>query len=122
MAFCESVALAEKSGIPREVAVEALMRSVDRVAAREVSRPVRRRQDGRARRLPPAEMIQKDLQLALDQARAVGVPLPTTALTQEWLTKARALGDDDRDFAKVFDVLAAMCGAPPAPLAQDGVH
>src|SRR2546425_4815135 len=36
--------------------------------------------------LPILPMIQKDLQLALEQGRAVGVPLPTTALVQEWLT------------------------------------
>ena len=113
--------LAEKSGVPREAAVDALMRSV-------IASPLVKYRGpfvvGKmaAHVAFPVEMIQKDLQLALDQARAVGVPLPTTALTQEWLTKARALGDDDRDFAKVFDVLAAMCGAPPAPLAQDGVR
>jgi 3-hydroxyisobutyrate dehydrogenase-like beta-hydroxyacid dehydrogenase len=121
LAFCEAVLLAEKSGVPREAAVDALMRSV-------IASPLVKYRGpfvvGKmaAHVAFPVEMIQKDLQLALDQARAVGVPLPTTALTQEWLTKARALGDDDRDFAKVFDVLAAMCGAPPAPLAQDGVR
>ena len=59
-------------------------------------------------------MIQKDLQLALDQAHAVGVPLPTTALTQEWLTMARGLGLGDYDFAILFDVLASLSGVPPA--------
>jgi 3-hydroxyisobutyrate dehydrogenase-like beta-hydroxyacid dehydrogenase len=63
----------------------------------------------------PVPMIQKDLQLALDQARAVGTPVPLTALTQEWMTKARAMGLGDHDFAVVFDVFAAMSGLPPAP-------
>lgn len=112
LAFCEAVALAEKSGIPRELAVDALMRSV-------IASPLVKYRGpyviGKmaAHAAFPVPMIQKDLQLALDQARAVGVPLPLTALTQEWMTKARGLGD--HDFAVVFDVLASMSGLPPAP-------
>jgi len=68
----------------------------------------------------PVPMIQKDLQLALDQAHAVGVPLPTTALTQEWPTMARGLGLGDYDFAilfailfdVLFDVLDGLSGTP----------
>jgi 3-hydroxyisobutyrate dehydrogenase-like beta-hydroxyacid dehydrogenase len=63
----------------------------------------------------PVPMIQKDLQLALDLGRAVGVPLPATALAQEWLDRARAMGLGEHDFAVVFDVLATMSGLPPAP-------
>jgi 3-hydroxyisobutyrate dehydrogenase-like beta-hydroxyacid dehydrogenase len=62
-------------------------------------------------------MIQKDLKLALDQAEEVGVPLPLTALTQEWMGKARAMGYDEQDFAAVFNVFASMAGLPPAPKA-----
>jgi 3-hydroxyisobutyrate dehydrogenase-like beta-hydroxyacid dehydrogenase len=112
LAFCEAVVLAEKSGIPREVAVDALMRSV-------IASPLVKYRGpfvvGKmaAHVAFPVAGIQKDLQLALDQARAVGVPLPLTALTQEWMSKARGLGD--HDFAVVFDVLAALSGLPPAP-------
>jgi 3-hydroxyisobutyrate dehydrogenase-like beta-hydroxyacid dehydrogenase len=114
IAFSEAVLLAEKSGIAREVAVEALMRSV-------IASPLLKyRGPFVIGRMPahaafPIPMIQKDLQLALDQGKAVGVPLPTTALAQEWLTKALAMGLGDHDFAVVFDVLASMSGAPPAP-------
>lgn len=114
LAFCEAVALAEKSGIPRELAVDALMRSV-------IASPLVKYRGpyviGKmaAHVAFPVAMIQKDLQLALDQARAVGVPLPLTALTQEWMSKARAMGLGDHDFAIVFDVLASMSGLPPAP-------
>ncbi|MBM3219418.1 MAG: NAD(P)-dependent oxidoreductase [Candidatus Rokubacteria bacterium] len=114
LAFCEAVALAEKSGIAREAAVEALMRSV-------IASPLVKYRGpfvvGKmaAHAAFPVPMIQKDLQLALDQAGAVGVPLPLTALTQEWLSKARAMGLGEHDFAIVFDVLASMSGLPPAP-------
>ena len=112
LAFCEAVVLAEKSGIPREVAVDALMRSV-------IASPLVKYRGpfvvGKmaAHVAFPVAGIQKDLQLALDQARAVGVPLPLTTLTQEWMSKARGLGD--HDFAIVFDVLASLSGLPPAP-------
>ena len=113
LAFSEAVLLAEKSGIKREVAVEALMKSV-------IASPmVKYRGPFVVGRMPtdawfPVPMIQKDLQLALDQGHAAGVPLPTTALVQEWLTMARGLGLGDYDFAIVFDVLASLSGAPPS--------
>jgi 3-hydroxyisobutyrate dehydrogenase-like beta-hydroxyacid dehydrogenase len=113
LAFCEAVVLAEKSGIPRELAVDALMRSV-------IASPLVKYRGpfvvGKmaAHAAFPVPMIQKDLQLALDQAKAVGVPLPLTALTQEWLSKARAMNVGEQDFAIVFDVLASMSGLPPA--------
>jgi 3-hydroxyisobutyrate dehydrogenase-like beta-hydroxyacid dehydrogenase len=114
LAFCEAVVLAEKSGIAREVAVDALLRSV-------IASPLVKYRGpfviGKmaAHVAFPVPGIEKDLQLALDQARAVGVPLPLTALTQEWMGKARAMGLGDHDFAVVFDVLAALSGLPPAP-------
>jgi 3-hydroxyisobutyrate dehydrogenase-like beta-hydroxyacid dehydrogenase len=115
LAFCEAVVLAEKSGIARKDAVAALMRSV-------IASPlVKYRGPFVIGEMPehvtfPVPMIQKDLQLALDQAKAVGAPLPLTEVTQAWLTKAREMGlAGDRDFAVVFDVLASMAGVPPAP-------
>jgi 3-hydroxyisobutyrate dehydrogenase-like beta-hydroxyacid dehydrogenase len=113
LALSEAVLLAEKSGIPRETALEALLKSV-------IASPmVRYRGPFVLGRMPleawfPVPMMQKDLDLALAQGRAAGVPLPLTALTQEWLTMARALGLGDHDFAAVFDVLARLAGQPPA--------
>jgi 3-hydroxyisobutyrate dehydrogenase-like beta-hydroxyacid dehydrogenase len=60
-------------------------------------------------------MIQKDMQLALDQGHTTGVTLPTTALVQQWLTMARSLGLGERDFGALFDVLASLSGLPPSP-------
>lgn len=113
LAFSEAVVLAEKSGIARATAVEALMKSV-------IASPmVKYRGPFVIGRMPRdawfnIAMIQKDLQLALDQGRAVGVPLPTTALTQEWLTMARGLGLGQYDFAILFDVLAGLSGLAPS--------
>ena len=113
VAFSEAVLLAEKSGIPRDKAVEALVRSV-------VASPmVKYRGPFVIGGMPryawfPVPMIQKDMDLALDQGRRLGVPLPTTALVQQWLTMARALGAGDHDFAVVFDVLASLSGLGPS--------
>jgi len=113
LAFSEAVLLAEKSGIARETAVEALLKSV-------IASPmVKYRGPFVIGKMPtdawfPVPMIQKDLQLALDQGRAVGVPLPTTALVQEWLTMARGLGLGHFDFGVLFDVLASLSGVAPS--------
>jgi 3-hydroxyisobutyrate dehydrogenase-like beta-hydroxyacid dehydrogenase len=108
LAFSEGVLLAEKSGIPRETAVEVLLASV--IASPMVA------YRGPFVLEPPDEawfdvnMMQKDLNLALELGQELDVPLPTTAVTSEFLTAARALGLEDRDFAVLFDVLARMSG------------
>jgi 3-hydroxyisobutyrate dehydrogenase-like beta-hydroxyacid dehydrogenase len=48
--------------------------------------------------------------LALELGRQRNVPLPTTAVTNEFLTAARGMGKEKQDFAVVFDVLAHMSG------------
>jgi 3-hydroxyisobutyrate dehydrogenase-like beta-hydroxyacid dehydrogenase len=114
LAFAEAVLLAEKAGIARETAVDALLKSV-------IASPmVKYRGPYVVGRMPRdawfnIAMIQKDMQLALDQGHATGVTLPTTALTQQWLTMARGLGLGERDFGTVFDVLAGLSGVPPSP-------
>jgi 3-hydroxyisobutyrate dehydrogenase-like beta-hydroxyacid dehydrogenase len=55
-------------------------------------------------------MMQKDMLLALELGRQKNVPLPTTAVTNEFLTAARGMGKEKQDFAVVFDVLAHMSG------------
>ncbi len=109
-AYSESVLLAEKAGIPRERAVEALMKSV-------LASPMLQYRStfvvtSPAEPLFDCVMMQKDLGLALEMGRAVGVPLPTTALAHELLVAARAMGLGDRDCAAIFDVLASMSGVP----------
>jgi 3-hydroxyisobutyrate dehydrogenase-like beta-hydroxyacid dehydrogenase len=113
LAFSEAVLLAERAGVSRERAVEALLKSV-------IASPmVKYRGPFVLGRMPSdawfkVPMIQKDLQLALDAGRASGVPLPLTSVAQEWMTAARGLGLGDYDFAIVFDVLARLAGAAPS--------
>lgn len=114
LAFSEAVLLAEKAGIARATAVDALLKSV-------VASPMVTYRGpyviGRMARDAwfSVGMMQKDVQLALDQGHATGVTLPTTALVQQWLTMARGLGLGERDFGTLFDVLAGLSGLPPSP-------
>jgi len=59
-------------------------------------------------------MMQKDMQLALELGRQVQVPLPTTSIANEFLTAARAMGLAEQDFAIIFKVLENMSGAGEA--------
>jgi 3-hydroxyisobutyrate dehydrogenase-like beta-hydroxyacid dehydrogenase len=55
-------------------------------------------------------MMQKDMNLALEAGRKLDVPMPTTAVSNELLTAARGMGLEHYDFAIVYEVLAQMAG------------
>jgi 3-hydroxyisobutyrate dehydrogenase-like beta-hydroxyacid dehydrogenase len=108
LAFSEGVLLAEKSGIPREKAVEVMLASVIASPMVVYRGPFVLEQPEEA--WFDVNMMQKDMNLALELGRQLNVPLPTTAVTNEVLTTARALGLEKKDFAALFDALAAMSG------------
>jgi 3-hydroxyisobutyrate dehydrogenase-like beta-hydroxyacid dehydrogenase len=113
LAFSEGVVLAEKAGIDRALAVEVLTSSA-------IASPMVRYRGPFVLEQPPeawfdVNMMQKDLVYALDTGRELDVPLPTTAVANEYLTAARALGLEHDDFAALFDVLARLAGLEPRP-------
>ncbi len=108
VAFSEGVLLAERSGIPRETAVEVMLASVIASPMVAYRGPFVLEQPEEA--WFDCNMMQKDMNLALELGREVDVPLPTTAITNELLTAARGMGLDHKDFAVVFDVLASLSG------------
>jgi 3-hydroxyisobutyrate dehydrogenase-like beta-hydroxyacid dehydrogenase len=109
VAFSEGLLVAEKGGIDREVAVEAMLNSVIASPMIKYRGPfVLGHPEGDA--WFDCNMMQKDMQLALDAGREYGVPMPTTAVSNELLTAARGMGIDHYDFAVVYDVLASMSG------------
>ena len=108
LAFSEGVLLAEKSGIARETAVDVLTHSAVASPMIQYRGPFVLRQPEEA--WFDVNMMQKDMLLALELGRQLDVPLPTTAVSNEFLTAARALGMAKQDFAVVFDVLARMSG------------
>lgn len=108
LAFSEGVLLAEKSGIAREVAVDVLTHSAVASPMIQYRGPFVLAEPDEA--WFDVNMMQKDMLLAMDLGRTLDVPLPTTAATNEFLTAARALGWEKRDFAVLFHVLATMAG------------
>jgi len=110
MAFCEGVLLAEKSGIAREVAVDVMIHSAIASPMIVYRGPFVLEQPEEA--WFDVNMMQKDMLLAMDLGRKLNVPVPTTAVSNEFLTAARGMGWEKLDFAVVFDVLAQMSGLP----------
>jgi 3-hydroxyisobutyrate dehydrogenase-like beta-hydroxyacid dehydrogenase len=108
LAFSESVLLAEKAGIPRKTAVEVLVNSV-------VASPMVQYRGPMVLNTPDEawfdmKMMQKDTGLALEMGRRLSVPLPTTAIANEFLSAGRGMGMAEKDFAGIFQVLAHLAG------------
>ena len=108
MGFCEGVLLAEKSGISREVAVDVMIHSAIASPMIVYRGPFVLQQPEEA--WFDVNMMQKDMLLAMELGRKLDVPVPTTAISNEFLTAARGMGWEKLDFAVVFDVLARMSG------------
>jgi 3-hydroxyisobutyrate dehydrogenase-like beta-hydroxyacid dehydrogenase len=108
VAFCEGLLLAEKDGIDREVAVEAMLASV-------IASPMLKYRGPFVLDMPDeawfdCDMMQKDMVLALEAGRQLDVPMPTTAVSNELLTAARGMGLARYDFAVVYEVMAQLSG------------
>lgn len=110
IAFCEGVALAEKGGVSREVAVDAMLKSV-------VASPVMGYRgpfilEGNMPEVPMADVTlqQKDMLLALDLGRVQGLPVPLAAAANELMNACRGLGIDHRDFVTVYEVYRQLGG------------
>lgn len=107
-AFSEGLLLAEKNGIDRERALEVMLSSV-------IASPMLKYRGPFVLDMPDeawfdVDMMQKDMLLALEAGREADVPMPTTAVSNELLTSARAMGLAHHDFAIVYEVLARMAG------------
>ena len=102
----EGVLLAERSGIQRAVALDALLNSVAASTAMKYRAPF-------ILKMPEevwfsAAMMQKDIRLALELGEELGVSLRTAELVDEMLTKAKEMGYSDEDFAVLFKVVEQL--------------
>jgi 3-hydroxyisobutyrate dehydrogenase-like beta-hydroxyacid dehydrogenase len=109
-AFCEGVALAEKGGVSREAAVDAMLNSV--VASPVIGYRGPLILDEHADHPPYADvdLQQKDLGLALELGRRLSAALPLTGVANELLNATRAIGLADRDFVRVHEVYRRLAG------------
>ncbi len=110
VAFCEAVALAEKGGVDRAIAVEAMLMSVVASPVMAYRGPFILEGNMPEKPLADVTLQQKDMLLALDLARRSGVPAPLGAAANEMLNACRGLGIDNRDFVAVYDVYRRLGG------------
>jgi 3-hydroxyisobutyrate dehydrogenase-like beta-hydroxyacid dehydrogenase len=64
--------------------------------------------------LPAERIMHKDIDLALDAARRLEIPLPTAERADEVLERAQALGYEPRDLAALFQALELMANGDGA--------
>jgi 3-hydroxyisobutyrate dehydrogenase-like beta-hydroxyacid dehydrogenase len=94
-AFAEGVALVEKAGVEREAVVDAVLKSV--IASPVISYRAPLLVDD-TDVFADVELQQKDLVLAQELARRLGMAVPTCAAASEVLNAARSSERSDRDF------------------------
>jgi len=108
--FGEAVALAEKGGVAREVAVDAILKSVAASPVLGYRGPFIL--EGKMPAVPLADVTlqQKDMLLALDLGRRLGSPVPLAAAANEMMNACRGLGIDHNDFVTAHQVYRRLGG------------
>lgn len=110
IAFGEAVALAEKGGVAREAAVDAILKSVAASPVLGYRGPFIL--DGKMPKVPLADVTlqQKDMLLALELGRKLGSPVPLAAAANEMMNACRGLGIDHNDFVTAHEVYRRLGG------------
>jgi 3-hydroxyisobutyrate dehydrogenase-like beta-hydroxyacid dehydrogenase len=110
IAFGEAVALAEKGGVARDIAVDAILKSVAASPVLGYRGPFIL--EGKMPAVPLADVTlqQKDMLLALDLGRKLGSPVPLAAAANEMMNACRGLGIDHRDFVTAHEVYRRLGG------------
>jgi 3-hydroxyisobutyrate dehydrogenase-like beta-hydroxyacid dehydrogenase len=110
IAFGEAIALAEKGGVARDIAVDAVLKSVAASPVLGYRGPFIL--EGKMPDVPLADVTlqQKDMLLALDLGRKLGSPVPLAAAANEMMNACRGLGIDHRDFVTAHEVYRRLGG------------
>jgi len=110
IAFGEGVALAEKGGVAREIAVEAMLNSVAASPVLGYRGPFIL--EGKMPEVPLADvnLQQKDMTLVLELARKMGVPAPLAAAANEMMNACRGLGLGHHDFVIAHEAYRRLGG------------
>jgi 3-hydroxyisobutyrate dehydrogenase-like beta-hydroxyacid dehydrogenase len=104
LAFSEGLLLAERGGIDRGIAAEAMSTS-------SIGSPMLKARVPLLLDLPEhawfdIALMAKDIRLAREEADELAVPLPSAAVAEEMLSRASSLGYMHRDLAALYEVLA----------------
>ena len=108
--FCEGVALAEKGGVPREVAVDAFLKSVVASPVLNYRAPLLLEGHIADATYGNVNLQQKDMLLALELGCKLGLPVPLGAAANEMLNACRGLGLAHHDFVAVYEVYRRLGG------------
>jgi 3-hydroxyisobutyrate dehydrogenase-like beta-hydroxyacid dehydrogenase len=103
LAFSEGLLLAERSGVDPEVAAEVMSTS-------SIGSPMLKARVPLLLHLPEhawfdVELMQKDIRLARQAGDDLQISLPSAAVADEMLSRARDLGYGRRDLASLYEVL-----------------
>ena len=109
--FGEAVALAEKGGVTREAAVDAILKSVAASPVIGYRGPFVLEGKMPAKPLADVTLQQKDMVLALELGRKLGSPVPLAAAANEMMNACRGLGIDHNDFVVAHQVYRRLGGA-----------
>lgn len=110
IAFGEGIALAEKGGVARDVAVEAMLSSVAASPVLGYRGPFILEGNMPDKPLADVNLQQKDMLLVLEQGRKLGSPVPLAAAANEMMNACRGLGIDHRDFVTAHEVYRTLGG------------
>jgi 3-hydroxyisobutyrate dehydrogenase len=108
-ALAEAVVFGEKAGLDRSVLIRL-------IAASGYSAPVMKFKAGvmarRAFENPDfrLKLMRKDLGLVLAETAALGVPMPVTSASHDWLTNAKNQGLGEHDCASIIAILEQASG------------
>jgi 3-hydroxyisobutyrate dehydrogenase-like beta-hydroxyacid dehydrogenase len=110
IAFGEAIALAEKGGVTRAIALDAVLKSVAASPVLGYRGPFIL--EGKMPEVPLADVTlqQKDMLLALDLGRKLGSPVPLAAAANEMMNACRGLGLDHNDFVVAHEVYRRLGG------------
>jgi len=106
--FAESLVICEKAGMDLNVALDVICGSVvGSPFIQYKTPPIRERKFNPAF---SAELMVKDLDLALDTAKRLNVTTPSTALTKQMLEAVVNMGRGDWDIAAVIPLMETLSG------------
>ncbi len=107
-AFSEGMLLVEEAGVDMETAIDIIQQSAIGSPGIKQRAPYILRPPEQA--LFSIKLMQKDLRLALEQGRQLGIPLPNATLINEALTTACSQNLGDEDLSILFKSMKLTAG------------
>ena len=111
--LCEITILAEKAGMKRHAFLDFLNKSVMGSMFTRYKTPALSNLDFHVTFTP--ELLRKDIDLGLNAAKALGVPMPLTSITRDMVQTLIGHGYTDQDFSTLLLLQAKASGIELAP-------